>query len=84
LRRFVFVKNPGDSAVLPSLAGHEALVGMVIVVNDGTNAMSVWCWPGDTLNGVTNGSISVPAGSVGIFLKVDTGVIQDWRGVSLS
>ena len=82
--RFLFVKNVGDSAVLPSLAGHEAMTGHIIVINDGTNAMSVWCWPGDTLNGVTNASLSVPAGSVGILLKVDTGALLDWRGAVIS
>jgi hypothetical protein len=82
--RFLFVKNVGDSAVLPSLAGHEAMSGQIIVINDGTNAMSVWCWPGDTLGGVLNGSLSVPAGSVGILLKVDNGVVQDWRAAILS
>jgi hypothetical protein len=82
--RFLYVKNPGDSAVLPSLAGHEAMTGSVIVINDGTNAMSVYSWPGDTLNGTLNGSLSVPAGSVGILLKVDNGVTQDWRGVALA
>jgi hypothetical protein len=45
--RFLFVKNPGDSAVLPSLAGHEAMSGgQIIVINDGANAMSVFAWPG--------------------------------------
>jgi hypothetical protein len=82
--RFVFVKNAGDSAVLPSLAGHEAMVGMIIVINDGVNAMSVFPWVGDSLNGVTNASLSVPAGSVGVLLKVDNGVVQDWRGAVLS
>jgi hypothetical protein len=82
--RFVFVRNPGDSAVLPSLAGHEAMQGMVIVINDGVNSMSVYCWPGDTLNGTLNASLSIPAGSVGILLKVDNGVVQDWRGVALA
>jgi hypothetical protein len=55
----------------------EASTREVVVINDGTNAMSVFCWPGDTLNGVTNGSLSVPAGSVGILLKVDTGALLD-------
>jgi hypothetical protein len=82
--RFLFVKNPGDSAVLPSLAGHEAMTGQIVVINDGVNAMSVFCWPGDSLNGVTNASLSIPAGSVGILLKVDTGSLLDWRGAVIS
>jgi hypothetical protein len=54
------------------------------VINDGTNAMSVYSWPNDTLNGTLNGSISVPAGSVGILLKVDDGLHQDWRAGVIS
>jgi hypothetical protein len=81
--RFVFVRNAGDSAVLPSLAGHEAMQGMVIVINDGTNAMSVYCWPNDTLNGTLNGSLSIASGACGIFIKVDTRSLLDWRGTVL-
>ena len=62
----------------------EASTREVVVINDGANAMSVWCWPGDTLNGVTNGSLSIPAGSVGILLKADNGVVQDWRAAVIS
>jgi hypothetical protein len=82
--RFVFVRNAGDSAVLPSLAGHEAFAREVVVINDGANALAVFPWPGDKLGGVTNASQSVPAGNVGIFLKVDNGVTQDWRGAVIS
>jgi hypothetical protein len=82
--RFLFVKNPGDSAVLPSLAGHEAMSGQIIVINDGTNAMAVWSWPGDTLNGTLNSSLAIASGACGIFIKVDTGSLLDWRGTVLS
>jgi hypothetical protein len=83
--RFVFVKNAGDSAVLPSLLWKEAMTGSIIVVNDGTNAMSVFCWPGDTLNGTLNASLSIAAGACGIFIKVDLiGAPLDWRGAVLA
>jgi hypothetical protein len=82
--RFLYVKNPGDSAVLPGLTAKEAMTGSVIVINDGTNAMSVFCWPGDTLNGVANASLSIASGACGIFVKVDTGSLLDWRGTVLS
>jgi hypothetical protein len=82
--RFLYVKNPGDSAVLPGLLAKEAMTGSIIVINDGVNAMSVYSWPGDTLNGTLNASLSVPAGSVGIFIKVDTGALLDWRGAVIS
>jgi hypothetical protein len=82
--RFLYVKNPGDSAVLPWLARHEAMTGHIVVINDGVDSMSVVPWVGDSLNGVTNGSLSVPAESVGILLKIDNGVLQDWRGAVLT
>jgi hypothetical protein len=82
--RFLFVKNPGDSCVLPSLAGHEAMTNQIVVLNDGTNTMTVWPWPGDSLNGTTNASLSVPAGSVAVLLKSDNGVTQDWRAGAIS
>jgi hypothetical protein len=77
-------QNPGDSAVLPSLGAHEAMMGSIVVINDGVNSLSVWCWPGDTLNGTLNASLSVPAGSVAVLLKVDNGVVQDWRSGVIS
>jgi hypothetical protein len=46
--------------------------------------LSVWCWPGDSLNGTTNGSLSVPAGTVAVLIKVDTGAVQDWRAAVIS
>jgi hypothetical protein len=82
--RFLYVKNVGDSCVLPSLAMHEAMVPLVFVVNDGTNALNVFPWPGDSLNGVTNSPLSVPAGSVAIAIKVDTGLVLDWRAGVIS
>jgi hypothetical protein len=82
--RFLFVKNPGDSAVLPSLAMHEAMTNQIVIINDGVNAMSVWPWPGDSLNGTTNAPLSVPAGSVAVILKSDTGSALDWRAGVIS
>jgi hypothetical protein len=83
--RFVFVKNPGNSAVLPWLAGHEAMTGQIVVINDAAaNAMSVFAWPGDTLNGTLNGSLSIASGACGIFIKVDTGALLDWQGAVIS
>jgi hypothetical protein len=82
--RFLYVRSIGDSCVLPSLAAHDAMTGHIIVINDGVNALAVWCWPGDTLNGTPNTSLSVPAGSVAVLLKVDNGVVQDWRSGIIS
>ena len=70
--------------MLPWLVGYEAMTHQVIVINDGTNALAVFLWPGDSLNGIPNASQSVPAGSVGLLLKIDDGVTQGWRGTVLS
>jgi hypothetical protein len=82
--RFLFVKNPGDSAVLPSLAMHEAMTSMLFVLNDGASSLSLWPWPGDSLNGAVNTPLSVPSGSVAIILKSDTGSALDWRAGIIS
>jgi hypothetical protein len=42
--------------------------------------LSIYCFPGDTLGGVLNGSLSIPAGGFAIFLKVDATL--DWRGAA--
>jgi hypothetical protein len=80
--RFVQVLNPNDSAVLPSLSDREESARMVFVVNDGNNALSVYCAVGDTMNGVANAALSIPAGGFGVFLKVDATL--DWRASSFT
>ena len=40
--------------------------------------MSVVPWVGDSLNGVVNGSLSVPSGAVAVIIKVE-GAAPDWR-----
>jgi hypothetical protein len=81
--RFVFAA-PGASCVLPSLSGHEATSRMMFVINDAPNSLAVFPWPGDSLNGTLNGSLSVPIGTVAILLKIDTGALLDWRGAILT
>jgi hypothetical protein len=68
----------------PWLAGHKAPTREVVRINDGVNAMVVVPWVGDSLNGVVNGSLSIASGACGIFIKVDTGWLLDWRGTVLS
>jgi hypothetical protein len=80
--RFVQVLNANDPAVLPSLADREETARMVWVVNDGANALSVYCALNDTMNGAANGSLSIPAGGFGVFLKVDSTL--DWRGATFT
>jgi hypothetical protein len=81
--RFTQVLNAGDSAVLPSLADREEIgARMIWVVNDGANALSVYCAVNDTMNGVLNGSLSIPAGGFGVFLKIDATL--DWRAAAFT
>jgi hypothetical protein len=76
------VLNANDSAVLPSLGDKEEPARMVWVVNDGANALAVFCAVGDTMNGVANSFLSIPAGGFAIFLKVDQTL--DWRAASFT
>jgi hypothetical protein len=80
--RFVQALNANDSAVLPSLADREETARMVWVVNDGANALSIYCALNDTMNGAANGSLSIPAGGFGVFLKVDATL--DWRAAAFT
>ena len=82
------------SVKIPRLRVHYvsslALLGLALAVAAPTSkglqrlprAMSVFCWPGDTLNGTLNGSLSIPAGGFGVFLKVDATL--DWRAASFT
>jgi hypothetical protein len=36
------------------------------------------------LNSTLNGSLSIASGACGIFIKVDTGALLDWRGAVIS
>lgn len=65
------------SCVLPSLNDGDEGAGLVFVINDATNAIAVFCSPGDTMNSVANGSVAIAAGGFGIFLKVAS--LFDWR-----
>lgn len=50
------------------------------IVNDSAQAVVVFCAAGETLNGATNGSLSIPASSAGYFIRVDrTRGGPDWR-----
>jgi hypothetical protein len=60
------------------------------VVNDGANALSVFCFAGDTMGGVLNGSLPNRADGFGLFLKVDQTLGQHvhvttvWRALRCS
>jgi len=80
--RVIIAANAGDSLVLPSLSGEAEGGGMVFVVNDAANAVSVYCGLGDTLNGTLNSSLSVASGGFGIFVKVAANF--DWRAAAFT
>jgi hypothetical protein len=60
------VATTNDSVVLPASA-----VGLQITVaNNGTQTAAIFCPVGSTMNGVANGSVTLAAGSVGIYFCV--------------
>jgi hypothetical protein len=57
------------------------------VFNDSANAIIVFSAVGEKHGGVTNGSLSIPAGQCGFFFRVprtDPTFGQDWRGTLIS
>jgi hypothetical protein len=60
---------------------------LAFVVNDSGNAIKVFAFTGEFLNGVANGSLSIPGGQSGIFVRVPPQVAKggggggtlDWR-----
>lgn len=80
--RITIAASAGASLILPSLANEDEGAGLVFVVNDGANAISVFCAAGGTINGSPNGSLSIAAGGFAIFLKVMS--TQDWRAAAFT
>jgi hypothetical protein len=60
---------------------------VVFVLNDSPNTIIANCWPGEKLNGVTNGTLSIASGAFGFFMQVPTQIARggggggtlDWR-----
>jgi hypothetical protein len=81
--RFTQVLNANDSCVLPSLGNREEIgARMIWIINDSNNPLSVYCAVNDTMNGVANSSLSIPAGGFAAFLKIDATL--DWRAASFT
>lgn len=60
IARFTTVATAGDSARLPG-----GLLGMrITIINDGANAMDLFPYPGQYINGTQDASYSIPAGAV--------------------
>jgi hypothetical protein len=69
------------SFILKSIATRDA-PNLVLVVNDSPNAVLVYAFVGDNMNGSANGSLSVAAGSFAFFCRVDS--TGDWRSAAIS
>jgi hypothetical protein len=79
--RFTVVAS-GGAAVMPSLLTNEASQ-LVFVINDApTNALLVFPSTGETRNGSSNSSLSVPAGQAAIFVKVSGAQVGKGGGQS--
>lgn len=70
------------SCVLPSLITDDEGASLVFVINDSANAVSVYCAPSGTLNGSSNGFLSIASGGFAIFLKVASTL--DWRAAAFT
>ena len=66
--------------VVKNLTANAALVlgqissgeppSMAWVINDSGNTVNVFCWPGESMNGVANASFAVTAGNAAVFFRV--------------
>ena len=78
----------GASMVLPSMLSNEDFDDFIFVINDTATTVLVFCALGETMNGSTNGSLSIAAGATGIFIsrqQIDYPyAAPDWRGVALT
>jgi hypothetical protein len=69
-----------SSCVLKSIITGEASA-LTFVVNDSSVTIKVFCAPGETIGGVSNGSLAIPTGQSGIFVRVPNSIggTGDWR-----
>ena len=68
-----------SSCILKQISTGEASA-LTFVVNDASVNIRVFCAVGETLGGVLNSSIAVPAGQSAIFVRVPNSLgTADWR-----
>lgn len=84
LTRFTRATDPtNNAALLKSISTGEA-AALTFVINDAPNPIQVFCASGEKLNGSTNGSLSIPAGQSGIFVRVPNNLGgADWRASAI-
>ena len=59
-----------SGVILPAIGTGEFTAGKYVVMNDGPNAIRVYCAASENHNGGNNAFLSIPAGSTGIFYPV--------------
>jgi hypothetical protein len=66
------VKNAvsGAAMTMKSLLSNDANLFCFLINDDPTNAVSVFCFPGEKMNGTSNGSFSVTAQNAAIFIGI--------------
>ena len=77
----VTVASAGSSMLLKSVLSGDASP-MTFIINDSGQAVSVFPALGEQNNGSTNGSLSIPAGQSGVFVRVPNnlaGSSSGWR-----
>ena len=93
--RIVSSGGAAASCILPAMANWDQGASLVFVINDSANSINVFCAPGDTMNGSSNGSLAVAAGAFAVFLfrppntslnqqSVAVNSVADWRGAAIT
>jgi hypothetical protein len=68
------VASAGDSVLLPSLPVPTGAAAEIVVINRGAASSNVFCPSGGSMNGTSNGSSALAAGSVGLYVCTSAGV----------
>lgn len=90
LARVISSPATNGSMILKSSLSNDA-PPLAFVVNDSANTIRVFSFAGENLNGSLNGSLSIPSGQSGIFIKVPPattkggggGGTTDWRAAAI-
>ena len=83
------------ACLLPSMANLDEGNALIFVINDSANAVAVFCDPGETMNGSSNGSLSIASGGFGVFMfRPDNSMLPqqsilahaaaDWRAAAFT
>jgi hypothetical protein len=78
--RIVSSGGAGASCIMPAMGNDDESGNIVWVINDSANAIAVFAAPGETMNGTSNGSLSIAAGAFAVFLCRPPSVVMRYQG----